>query len=156
MSTQPSPAAQDDSEQQDVSTPNRTGRNKRDRGGHEVVMTALREGDWWTVIAPQEGVYVHARSLVSLQASAQKAIALMCEGSRPPTVRVRPQSAELDALAKERARYNRTLADAVRSLREQNVSWADIAVVCGVRIADAQAAMDQHPRRPSARARSWP
>jgi hypothetical protein len=110
-------------------------------------MTAVREGEWWIVIAPQQGVYVHARSLVGLQASAQKAIALMCGGSRPPTVRVRPESAELDALDKERARYNRTLADAVRRLREDNLSWADIALMCGVRIADARTAMDQPPRR---------
>ncbi|WP_405144017.1 hypothetical protein OG589_40495 [Sphaerisporangium sp. NBC_01403] len=59
---------------------------------------------------------------------------------------MRPQSAELDALAKERARYDRTLGDAVRSLREDGVSWADIALVCRVRIADARTAVDQRSR----------
>ncbi|MEV1173936.1 hypothetical protein [Nonomuraea sp. NPDC049784] len=55
---------------------------------------------------------------------------------------MRPQSAELDALAEARLRYHTALRHAVQALRADGSSWTDTAQACDVRIADAQAMLD--------------
>ncbi|MFI7049031.1 hypothetical protein [Streptosporangium sandarakinum] len=60
-------------------------------------------------------------------------------------MQVRPQSAELDALAETRLRYEAALRDAVQALRADGTSWADIAQACHVHNATAQAALCQDP-----------
>ncbi|MFF0250760.1 hypothetical protein ACWEU6_12620 [Streptosporangium sandarakinum] len=60
-------------------------------------------------------------------------------------MQVRPQSAELDALAAARLRYKAALREAVQALRAEAASWADTAQACHVRIADAQAALREDP-----------
>ncbi|MGV9601299.1 hypothetical protein ACWDR1_32030 [Streptosporangium sandarakinum] len=110
-----------------------------------VVISAVRLERRWITRAGAQGVVVHGRTLRELQASAQQALALRLGTPTAPPVQVRPQSAELDALAEARLRYEAALRDAVQALRAEATSWADIAQACNVRIADAQAALCEGP-----------
>lgn len=107
-----------------------------------VVLAAVRLERRWITRADAHGVVVHGRTLRELQASAQQALALSLGTPAAPLVQVRPQSAELDALATARLGYEAALRHAVQTLRADGTSWADIARACNVRIADAQAAVD--------------
>ncbi|MEV4250738.1 hypothetical protein AB0J63_46005 [Streptosporangium canum] len=110
-----------------------------------VILPAVRLERRWITRADAHGVVVHGRTLRALQASARQALALRLGTSTAPPVRVRPQSAELDALAEARLRYDTALRHAVQTLRADQSSWTDIAQACHVRIADAQAALRQGP-----------
>ena len=109
--------------------------------GRAVVLSAVRLERRWITWAGVHGIVVHGRTLRELQASAQQALTLRFGTAAAPPVQVRPQSAELDALATARLRYDTALREAVQALRGDGASWADIAQACDVRIADAQAAL---------------
>ncbi|MFI6803114.1 hypothetical protein [Streptosporangium canum] len=110
-----------------------------------VVVPAVRLERRWITRADAHGVVVHGRTLRELQASVRQALALRLGTPTAPPVQVRPQSAELDALAEARLRYDTALRHAVQTLRADQSSWTDIAQACHVRIADAQAALRQDP-----------
>ncbi|GAA3717055.1 hypothetical protein GCM10022224_098390 [Nonomuraea antimicrobica] len=112
----------------------------------------------WITPANPQGVLVHGRTLRELQASAQQALALRLDTPTAPPVQLRPQSAELDALAEARQRHDAALRLAVQTLRDERTSWTDIAQACNVSIADAQAALEQELacRLSSRSARSGP
>ncbi|WP_433259423.1 hypothetical protein ACQPYK_50215 (plasmid) [Streptosporangium sp. CA-135522] len=110
-----------------------------------VVLLAVRQDGRWITRADAHGIVVHGRTLRELQASAQQALALRCGTQAAPPMQVRPQSAELDALAAARLRYEAALRHTVQTLRADQSSWTDIAQACHVRIADAQAALRQGP-----------
>ncbi|MFI6883888.1 hypothetical protein [Streptosporangium canum] len=109
--------------------------------GGAVVLSAVRLERRWITRADAHGVVVHGRTLHELQASARQALALRLGTPTAPPVQIRPQSAELDALAEARLRYDTALRHAVQTLRADGASWTDIAQACHVRIADAQAAL---------------
>lgn len=111
--------------------------------GGVIVLPAVRLERRWITRAGVHGDVVHGRTLGELQASARQALALRFGTSMAPTVQLQPQSAELDALAAARLRYETTLRHAVQTLRADGCSWSDIAQACHVRIADAQAVLDQ-------------
>lgn len=106
----------------------------------EIVLPAMREGRWWVIAAPQHGVFVHGRTLAALAKSAREAVILQT-GAHEPQLRVRPRSAQLDALAEAREQYEKALSEAVRSLRLTRTSWSDIAKACRVRTGEARAAL---------------
>ncbi|MGW0450161.1 hypothetical protein ACWDWV_32810 [Streptosporangium sandarakinum] len=110
-----------------------------------VAVSAVRLERRWITQAGAQGVVVHGRTLRELQASAQQALALRLGTPTAPPVQVRPQSAELDALAAARLHYKAALREAVQALRAEGTSWADTAQACNVRIADAQAALGEDP-----------
>jgi hypothetical protein len=105
-----------------------------------VVLSAVRRKGRWITRAGAHGIVVHGRTLRDLRASAQQAMTLRF-GTAAPPVQVRPQSAGLDELAAARRGYDEALCQAVQTLRADGVAWAEVAQVCGVRIADAQAAL---------------
>ncbi|MET8340967.1 hypothetical protein ABZV14_45455 [Streptosporangium canum] len=114
-------------------------------GGGAVVLPAVRQQRRWITRADTHGVIGHGRTLHELQAGARQALALRLGTPTAPPVQVRPQSAELDALAEARLRYDTALRHAVQTLRADQSSWTDIAQACHVHIADAQAALRQGP-----------
>ncbi|MEU1729268.1 hypothetical protein [Nonomuraea sp. NPDC005692] len=107
---------------------------------HALVLPALRRDRRWITASHQYNIVVHARTLPALQASAQQALTLLL--GAPPTapVRVSPRSDDLDVLARARVAYDAALRQAVMNLRDQGASWADDALACQVRVADAKAA----------------
>lgn len=124
-----------------------TGRGRRSRpevtvdtGGQVVTLPVLRQDRLWVTPAGDHGVIVHARTLRRLQSSAQAALALRTDAQPPPTVRLQPQSPELDALAEARHHYLAALGNAVRSLRASGTCWSDIEWACQVRNSEARAA----------------
>lgn len=103
-----------------------------------VVVLAARRDRLWVTVGGGPGIVVHGRTLRQLQASAQAALELQPATVPGAVVQLRPQSAELEALADARSRYQTALRTAVKALRASGTSWTDIAHACQVRISDAQ------------------
>lgn len=108
--------------------------------GAEVILHAAREDGRWVTRAGSHHVVVHGRTLRALQASAEQALALRSGRSEAPPVRVVAVSPALDALSQARAAYESALRGAVQELRDAGANWSDVALVCQVRVPDAQAA----------------
>jgi hypothetical protein len=113
-------------------------------GEGTIVLLAIRSERRWITRDGAHGVVVHSRTLRDLRASAQQALALSLDTPTAPPVQVHPQSAELDALAEARLRYQSALRQAVQTLHADGSTWNDIAQACHVRIAEAQAALTDH------------
>ncbi|WP_344547176.1 hypothetical protein [Actinomadura fulvescens] len=101
----------------------------------------MRQDRVWVTAPGDHDVLVCGRTLRDIHAGVHAALVLLHAPAPPPLVQVRPQSPGLDELAKQQHRYQQALRVQAQKLRDDGVSWSDVAQACGVRITDAQAAV---------------
>ncbi|MEV3925923.1 hypothetical protein [Actinomadura coerulea] len=102
----------------------------------QVVLPVVRDGRWWVTRGTGHGIVAFGRTLAQLRRSAQAALELR-DGGPQPGVRLRPESADLDALTAARELYLAALRATIDGLRAAGVSWTDIAETCGISGRDA-------------------
>ncbi|MGW5879735.1 hypothetical protein ACWFMI_24595 [Nocardiopsis terrae] len=77
-------------------------------------------------------MYVHGRTLREVEKSAVSAIRLMAGDDEPVDVVVVPVAPQITAVNEAREAHEAAVAEVVRYLKAQRVTWADTAAIAGV------------------------